>query len=461
VTAGDLLLLGSIACSIAFYVFSAAVYVLRRPPVPPVLPAMSDVGPQNPAVANLLANGGRVTPDAVPATLFDLAARKVVQIEETEAHHYQVRIASSAGTNLAAYESRVMQLLRSRASKGVVPAGALTLGSANEAKGWLRGFSGDVTSEARSQNLCAPRWPRPVLSALGVITGGALLFFVLNVESENERTFMWVIAGALAFSTVWVSGTIFRETSQLVTSSGLQMQSRWLALRKYLHDDELFPTLPPTAVAVRDRYIAYGAALGVAAGAVRAIPMGAESDRRAWSSVGGRWRQVTVSYPTVWPPAYGRSPRSAMWLGLRVAAISGALLFGLWQAVPRLLDGASDSDARNILGGELIVTAILLVAVGVGLYLIAAGVVSLFGARTVVGDAVRIRQYGGDPPANYLAVDTGASDRVRAWKVSGAIYDRLTEYESVTVVVTPLLGYVRSVREGAVKKAAAPAAVEA
>ena len=456
-----MLLWGSIACSVAFYIFAALVYMARRPPVPPTLPATSDVGPQNPAVANLLAHGGAVTADAVPATLFDLAARKVVQIEETEPHHYQVHVGSAPDGSLTPYESRVMRLLKSRASNGLVPAGALTLGSANEAKGWLRGFTGDVTAEARTQGLCEPRWPRRALSILGLITAAAVLLVLIDAQGEGEMTFFWGVTAALAFSTVWASSTFFLETAQLVTKSGLTMQSRWLALRKYLHDDELFPTLPPTAVVVRDRYIGYGAALGVAAAAVRAIPMGAESDHRAWSSVGGRWRQVTVSYPSVWPPAYGTAPRDAIWSGIRTAGITGLALFGLWQLMNRLLVDAPDNVARDLLAGEFVLSTVLLVAVGVGLYLMLAGLVSLFGTRTLTGDAIRLRQFGGDPPACYLAVDDGTADHVRAWKVSPAIYDRLTEYQQVTVAITPLLSYVRRAHQAETTASPKPAAVKA
>lgn len=455
------LLWASIACSVAFYVVAAAFYMIRRPPVPPTLPATSDVGPQNPAVANLLAHGGTLTADAVPGTLFDLAARRVVQIEETEPHHYQVQVGSASDGNLTAYESRVMRLLKSRASHGVVPAGALTLGSANEAKGWLRGFTGDVTAEARAQGLCEPRWPRSVLTVLGLITGAALFLFVFAVEGEDEKTALWFIAGILAFSTVWASGKFFLETAQLVTKSGLALQGRWLALRHYLHDDELFPTLPPTAVVVRDRYIGYGAALGVAAAAVRAIPMGAESDHRAWSSFGGKWRQVTVSYPRVWPPAYGTSPRDAIWAGVRTTLISGAALFGLWQVTNLLLDGAPENVARDLLAGEFVLSAVGLVAVGVGLYLLLAGIASLFGTRTVTGDAIRLRQYGGsDELTCYLAVDDGTADHVRAWRVLSKFYDRLTEYERVTVTLTPMLSYVRRVEEASTAPVPQRAAVK-
>lgn len=463
-TADDAVVYGSLACSAAFYVLAGLMYAVRRSPVPPTLPAMSDLGPEAPAVANLLANGGATTADAVPATLFDLAARKVVQIEETDAHHYQVRV-GSAPADLARYESRVMRLLQSRASNGVVPAGALTLGSANEARGWLRGFRGDVSAEARSRGLSKPRWPAWVLTLDGLLVFGAFILGGIAANENGGNSFGgWVVALAVALATAWVSSYAFRDDSQILSTNGVQAAARWLSLRRYLHDDELFPTLPPTAVAVRDRYIAYGAALGVAAAAVRAIPMGAENDHRAWSSVGGRWRQVTVSYPTSWPPAYGVAPGTAIWIGVRVAGLS---LLALWAisfliGSGRIPISSPDRLTRDVAAAGLVVSAVLVIAVAVGLWLVLAGLVSLYGAREVTGDAIRLRQRGGEAMSCYLAVDDGTSDHVRAWKVRPALYDTLTEYETVTVVVTPLLSYVRAVQKApAVSATAGPVAAKA
>lgn len=460
-TPSDMLLYGSLACSAAFYLLAGLMYLLRRPPVPPALPAMSDLGADSPAVANLLANGGSVSADAVPATLFDLAARKIVDIEETEPHKFACRIKATANTDLTRYESRVMRLVQSRASGGLVPAGALTLGSNAEAKGWLRGFRGDVTAEARAHGLCKARWPPQVLTLAGLLVFGAFMLVAIAGHDDDKEVAFWAVTMVIALGTAAISNTIFRDDSQIVTPSGLQAAARWLSLRKYLHDDELFSTLPPTAVAVRDRYIAYGAALGVAAAAVRAIPMGAESDRRAWSNVGGRWRQVTVSYPTVWPPAYGTSPGEAIWAGARTGGIAGLVLFLLWQVIPRLSIGSSDRTERDITAGLLVVAAILVVAIAIGLWLLLAGVVSLFGASTITGDAIRLRQFGGEDMTCHLAVDDGTSDHVRAWRVRPAVYDKLTEYETVTVTVTPLLGYVKDVRRATVARATAPAPVRA
>lgn len=65
------------------------------------------------------------------------------------------------------------------------------------------------------------------------------------------------------------------------TPAGRAAAARWLGVRAYLGQNEVFPTLPPASVAIWDRYLGYGAALGVAAAAVHALPMGAEDDHLA------------------------------------------------------------------------------------------------------------------------------------------------------------------------------------
>jgi hypothetical protein len=62
--------------------------------------------------------------------------------------------------------------------------------------------------------------------------------------------------------------------------------------------------------------------------------------------------------------------------------------------------------------------------------------------RRVTGEAIRLRRFG---DACYLAVYTGAGDHVRAWVVSPQLYAGLTEYQPVTVTVSPLVGHVHSI----------------
>ena len=452
----------SAACSVAFYIGAGLVHMVRRPQVPPSLPATSDLGSESPAVANLLANGGELTPEAVPATLLDLAARRALQIDEKEPRVYEVRIGSPPPAGLTAYESRVISLLRQKASGGVVPAAALTTGASGEAKSWHVSFNREVVSEARKLGFTKPRWPPQVLSALGLLLFGAFVLVALAANDDNHLNALWVGTLTLALVTIGISNRILRDNAQLVTTAGLPKQARWLSLRKYLHDDELFATLPPTAVVVRERYLAYGAALGVAAAAVRAIPMGSESDSRAWSSYGGQWRQVSVSYPKVWPPAYGASPGESIWRGVRLGSVAAVYLWVFAQLLPHLLfTQRADQLTRDLSAVAVLGAAIALVVLGTGLWLLLAGLISLVGTAHVTGDAVRLRRFGSEASICYLAVDDGTRDRIRAWKVRPAIYDALTEYSTVTVSVTPLLSYVRHVHRAGVPvaSAAAPARV--
>ena len=452
----------SAACSVAFYIGAGLVHMVRRPQVPPSLPATSDLGSESPAVANLLANGGELTPEAVPATLLDLAARRALQIDETEPRVYEVRIGSPPPAGLTAYESRVISLLRQKASGGVVPAAALTTGASGEAKSWHVSFNREVVSEARKLGFTKPRWPPQVLSALGLLLFGAFVLVALAANDDNHLNALWVGTLTLALVTIGISNRILRDNAQLVTTAGLPKQARWLSLRKYLHDDELFATLPPTAVVVRERYLAYGAALGVAAAAVRAMPMGSESDSRAWSSYGGHWRQVSVSYPKVWPPAYGASPGESIWRGIRLGSVAAVYLWVFAQLLPHLsFTQRADQLTRDLSAVAVLGAAIALVVLGTGLWLLLAGLISLVGTAHVTGDAVRLRRFGSEASICYLAVDDGTRDRIRAWKVRPAIYDALTEYSTVTVSVTPLLSYVRHVHRAGVPvaSAAAPARV--
>jgi hypothetical protein len=455
VTVQALGLAASLACSAAFFVFAAVLAATRRSPAPPTLPAMSVLGPQTPAVANLLANGGTVTPDAVPATLLDLAARRVVKIDESADGTYTCRLTAQGPSSLTPYEDQVLALLRRRAVDGVVPAKALTAGPAEEASGWMRNFRSKVVAEASKTGMCVPRWPP---RAVAVLAGLALGAFVLAAYSGNESSMTWPEAVAIGVSILVavVLVRVFRDDAQMVTPAGVDAQARWLSLRHYLHDDELFSSLPPTAVAVRDRFMAYGAALGVAAAAVRAIPMGAESDKWAWSRYGGRWRQVYVLYPGRWPPAWGSSPGQAA----SQAAWLGAFgLFWLWVSsllLPKVEFGPhADQLTRLISAGTVLVAAASLLAVCIALWLLLAAMVGLVWARQVTGEAIRIRGTTGEEGARaYIAVyEGGSADYVRAWVAAPRTLSSVHEYDVVTVKVAPFLGYVSSARHANVSEA--------
>src|SRR5262249_17470088 len=92
------------------------------------------------------------------------------------------------------------------------------------------------------------------------------------------------------------------------TELGRTVAARWLGLRRWLRAQEGVAMLPPASVAGWDRYLPYGAALGVTRVASTVLDLGAGSRRRLWSSYGGTWHRMKVHYPRLWPH-YGRSAR--------------------------------------------------------------------------------------------------------------------------------------------------------
>ena len=396
----------------------AVVYLRRRPARPEPGPPTLDLGPEPPAVANLLVHDFRVTRDAVPATLLDLAARRLVEIEEREPGAYVCRLERRSDGELTSYEQRVMELLRSRASGDVVPAGALTTGPEEESKRWWNGFQKEVVADAQRRGLC--------------------------VDILDKRTFLWLAAAAAAPATVlgilaggragfgyWVLaffglGWVMGRHTQRETPEGLAAASRWLGVRAKLADDEAFRTQAPIAVTLWERHLSYGAAFGLATAAVRALPMGAESAHHAWSSYGGQWRSVRIRYPYLVPLGWGLHPLVVV---LR-AAPALALAVVLWLLAPKEL-----------------VAVPAAVAVATGLVILWA-LVDLGSTRQVTGQVLRLRAYGSDDDKrHYVAVDDGTSATIRAWRVRPELYSPLRQYEVVTGTLTRNLRYVRAISE--------------
>jgi Predicted membrane protein (DUF2207) len=406
------------AATVPWLLAVGVVYLRRRPPTLEAGPPTLDLGPEPPAVANLLVHNFRVTPDAVPATLIDLAARRLVEIEEREPGSYVCRLEKHTDGDLTSYERRVMDLLRSRASGDIVPAGALTTGPKEESKRWWKGFEKDVVADAQRRGLC--------------------------VDILDKRTFLWLSGAAIAPAAVlgvlaggragfgyWVGaffllGWVMGLNTQRETPEGLAAASRWLGVRAKLADDEAFQTQAPIAVTLWERHLAYGAAFGLATAAVRAIPMGAESDHHAWSSYGGQWRAVRIRYPHFVPLGWGLHP---LVIVLRAGiALAVAVVFLL--VAPKEL-------------GLLAAAA----AAGAGLVVVWA-LVDLGSTREVTGQILRLRSYGDDDDKRYyVAVDDGVSATIRAWRVKPELYTPLRQYEVVTVTMTRTLRYVRAISE--------------
>ncbi|MGH9266369.1 MAG: hypothetical protein ACRD1D_16920 [Acidimicrobiales bacterium] len=87
--------------------FAMATRARRPDPGPRVLEPGGD---EPPAVVNLLAEGWALGHEAVPATLLDLAARKLVTIDSAGFDRFvlRVRTGPQAGAELTPYEQQVL-----------------------------------------------------------------------------------------------------------------------------------------------------------------------------------------------------------------------------------------------------------------------------------------------------------------------------------------------------------------
>jgi hypothetical protein len=425
------------------------VYLLRRPREPDAAAPTLELAAEPPAVAGLLVRGFRLDRESVPATLLDLAARGVVELEEREPGSYVARLRDAVPETLTPYEHRVLDLLRRRVRGGIVPTQALTTGPSDESKRWWRSFRREVIADAQGRGLSRDLIDRSTvlwLTALAAVPG-----VPVSVAAGDVRAGLACVGGALVGLTTARSAMPQRDTP-----AGLAAASRWLGVRDRLGVDAELARAAPISVALWERYLAYAAAFGMAPGVIAAIPMGAESDRRAWSAFGGRWRLVRVAYPRLLPPGWGLSPAGAL-LRSALLLVGGVLV--LVVVAPVALEVANEIGGR----AHSIVVALLalpLAALGLGSVLLFEAAMDFAGGDEVTGPILRLRSFGSDDDTRfYVAVDDGRSSRVRAWRIDSTQYTGLSQDELVTASVTPWLRHVRSIAPapaGAAPKAAVP-----
>jgi len=396
----------------------------RAPPQPPVGPRTLELSAEPPAVANFLTHGLRVTDDAVPATLIDLAARNVVDIEQRGPGVFYVRLRPASTETLMSYERRVLDHLRASAHDGVVPAEALTTGPQEDSARWMRGFVSGVVSDAQARGLSREAVGGTVFA---VLTAAAVVPAALTWATWEFEAGLMVFFGALA-----LLGWIKNRHPQRETPAGMEAASRWLGVRAELAENPVFATHSPLQVELWDRLLAYGAALGVASGASRPLPMGVESDTEAWTAAGGAWRRVRVAYPRFWPPGWGADPLVALLVGLALVVGLGTVLY---TAGPAFLDA-------GVFGAVPFTIACFGVVLGSAVVVMAAA--DWQTAFEVSGPILRLRAFGDDDSRRYyVAVDDGESDAIRAWRVKRARYEGLEQGDVITARITRNLGCVR------------------
>ncbi len=449
---------------------------VRRPLVAP--PSMDVPDPAaTAAVVNLLVSDFVVSEEAVPATVIDLAAKGWLDIESYDVgRQVVVRVPRRAGHGLLQpHEQRVLDHVRQVAVDGVVPAGALSTGPADQSTRWWRGFRSEVVADASKRGLCRRRWPvrAPALGTLMLMASLALDWAAGRFHDAKDLRFtplLWAAVGAAGLLALVVT-RIGSSDRQRDTDEGRVEAGRWLALRHYLADNGSFALAPAGSVVIWDQYLAYAAAMGLARQAVNELPLGAESDHQAWSSYGGRWRLVHVRYPHV-RPGWGRHPLAALTLGLIGAALAAAILrLALFVHSDPLtgIGSIGGSHARSVHIVHLaatIVTLLVVIPLAWSAVQIACAVIDLVTTRAVTGVVLRHRLRPRAMPLApkalrwsidrayasraersrwFVAVDDGTADSVNAWSVGAAVYDKVQQGQRVQAVVTRMLGHVRSI----------------
>jgi predicted membrane protein DUF2207 len=417
----------------------AAVRVTRDPPNPEPGPATDLLGDEPPAVVSLLVNNFDLTRHAIPATVLDLAARHVLAIDHVGPGHDVIRM-GAAPAGLRLYEAGVMGILQARSRDGVVPVGALGVGSREYARGWWRSFRGAVIADAQAGGLSRDLWDTRTLWILAAVGLLPAPFLALAGGDFWLGVFPVIVVAA-------VIGALRATRRQRETPAGVTAASRWLGVRRNLEQAASIEDVPPSGVVVWERRLAYATAMGLARETLRAMPMGADDERRAWSSYGGAWRPVLIRYPRWWPPGWGWPPWAAVIVGVVAALLGiGAL---------RVAAGIGWVEADPLFPAIVIaLRAFVIVALVLGLAFGLWGLASLFRglldlgpSRSLTGQVLRVRKRGDEDPRHYVAIDDGTSDVVRALRVtSGALnHADLREYGEATAHVTRYLRHVRSI----------------
>ena len=334
---------------------------------------------------------------------------------------------------LTPYEQRVWEHLRKRVRGGVVPAQALTTGPGEESKRWWRGFVNEVVDEAQERGFSRDLWPKRLALLVGVIASVPALLLGL---AYGENAFYAYVVPPVA-----VIGRVLYGRRQRDTAAGLEAAARWRAVQAKLGEDPVFAEQPPHAVALWERLLAYGAALGSRPGGdpadthgLRAGEPGLEHVRRALAP-GGRALPPRAAVGTApWLGAAGAAGsargRPVLPCDRGVGALGRARRRG-WDRAPhphRSDRGACRDRRRGCLAR-------------------AAGGADLFKSKEVTGEIVRLRttQSEGETTGHWSQSTTALRTEVRAWSVRPEIYAGLEQGQIVTVRVTPRLGYVHSI----------------
>ncbi len=438
---------GAIVLGAAVFALLALLWMWRGTAPKKVVPAPAgiELGPEPPAIVDLLTGGFSVEDDAVPATVVDLAARGYFTIEDQGPQTIiRTRQRRPINDTLTPYEQRVLDHIERHAKDGTVPTPVLTLGPSGVSKRWVKGFRRDVITHAQSLGLCRPRWNfMHMIGAWGLVAIVTLLFWVAAETATGTNdingwltlgNILLAVAGVLSMALIYGAIRVVSFHAQTDTPAGRTAAAHWMGVRTFYRDTGEFEQKPASSVAVWDRHLSYATALGLAPTVQRQIPFETEHNQHAWSHETGEWRRVTVRYRSL-VPGRGRHPMLAVLVGFILTAIFGSLAaVGFYLASEgdsirnRLAEESIEmtESARKWMGlGGLVATVLFSALALFALIQFFLGVADLFRRRTKEGSLLRRREFGGgedSEPSRYIAIDDGTTDEILAFKVRSSIY---------------------------------------
>lgn len=328
-------LTGAAGVLVTWYVITLLIALNSRPgPLVPGPPTM-ELGYEPPAVVNLLVNRGEVTQAAADATLLDLAARRILELHQPGSDPadllVRVRVPDPAG--LSSYERQVFDRVAAGAANRLVPLTQVTQRYAEGGPEWFGQLRARIAEDARHRGLLHKKYMGSAPVIISVVGGMALgCLGILPFQGPDGSH----LSGAVAFLTagLWfVLSPVIALVLMLIaqrhfriarlTPQGYAAGGYWLGVGRWIAAHEDLADLPPAAVAVWDRYLAYGLALGLNQAADDQLDLRTGRTAEFVSTYVGGPRRVIARYPRG-PFAYTQAGARITWC---------LIVFAVWVPV--------------------------------------------------------------------------------------------------------------------------------
>lgn len=416
---------------VSYAAFRAAISRPRRVPSAPATPDLRD---EPPAVVNLLANQLVDAPQVASATLLDLAARGIVEIHQVadDPDHTLVRLRRTGlARHRPEYEQRVVERVARVAGDRFAPVTRLLERYAEGGYQWRHRLVRAAVLDARRRGLIrrSDGGLALALAVAGLAAAAVLAPLLPRPDSDGFAAvalllgLLWMVlglAGGILLSAVSFAGQSAQPDRY--TAKGRRVTAHWLGVAAWLRAHETLRDLPPAAVAVWDRYLAYGVALDAFPHAARVLDLERVGQRDQLRSLHtGQPRVVRVEYDR-----RRRLLRPAGPVAAQASLVWAAITLPFWLAAGAVVAATVTSGYPRWLLLVLVAAA----AVRSG-YRLVRSVVDLVRPVQLTGTVLDIGVAGQQPSADaaeavgvamsdlathyFVVVDDGTSDLLRPW----------------------------------------------